>query len=190
MGRKPLKAAGKVKRDELLVRDRARGFGWLTIATKYGITTRHAQNIYRDREMTVPAPGVDPWTEVQKAIEFREAVIEDLATLATSTSHQGVRLGAINARLRAHEGLLDLKRLYGELPLDLQHIRTEADLLQISQRLLAAFDKHAVTDELRRDVAEIFRRPELHGTTWATPGQVLPASGQSAAGPSASTKAA
>lgn len=190
MGRKRLTAAGKVQRDASLVKDRARGFGWPTLATKYGITTRQAQNIYRDRGATVPSPGVDPWTEVQEAIEFREALIEDLATLATATSHDGVRLGAINARLRAHEGLLDLKRLYGELPLDLQHIRTEADLLHISQRLLTAFDQHAVTDELRHDVAEIFRRPELHGTTWATPVHLLPESGQSAGGPSASTKAA
>src|SRR4051794_8344000 len=41
-------AAGKVARDAEIVRDRARGFTWTTIATRHGVAERHARRVFAD----------------------------------------------------------------------------------------------------------------------------------------------
>jgi hypothetical protein len=64
---------------------------------------------------------------VQNTIDGYDSGIEDLALLAQETEHDGVRLGAIKARLDALRSKWELMRTIGVLPADFGQLSGELD---------------------------------------------------------------
>lgn len=152
---KRLTATEKVRRDAKIVADRARGLGWALIADRYELTQRQCQSVWAESLDTQPQPGeADPLAVVKEEIARHDAIIEDLALIAESAAHDGVKLGAIKARLAAMAQRIDLMRVIGVLPSDLGLFRHEVEVQRVAQDLLEVCKRHGATEEFYRDIRE------------------------------------
>ena len=155
---KRLTAAEKVKRDAKIVADRARGLGWALVADRHGLTERQCQNIWAHFLNSQPEPGeADPLTAVYETIASCDAIIEELALVAESATHDAVRLGAIKARQYAIEQRFRLKQAMGLIPRDLGLFVYEFDADRLAQTLEDVCEKHGATPEFYRDLSVALR---------------------------------
>ena len=159
---KRLTAAEKVKRDAKIVAYRARGLGWALIADRYKLTERQCQNIWAHYRDGQPQPGeTDPLAAVMEAIASYDAIIEDLALVAESATHDAVKLGAIKARCTAIEQKIVLMQMVGLLTRDLGLFKYEMDLNRIAEVLEDVCNKHGATPEFYRDLAVALRKGSI-----------------------------
>jgi hypothetical protein len=149
-----LTAQEKVRRDAAIARDRARGLGWATISARHGVSERQGRTIWRERLQGVSAEPVDVREALREAIAQLDAAIEDVSTLAESTANDAVRLGAIKARISAMGDKQDLMRLAGLLPYDERAVRTEMELREINDAIIALFDRYGLPDAAKRELEE------------------------------------
>jgi hypothetical protein len=155
---KRLTAREKVVRDGKIVADRARGLGWALIADRYGLTERQCQNISTHYFDTQPKPrDADPLTAVKETIASCDAIIEDLALVAESATHDAVRLGAIKARQYAVEQRFRLKQAVGLIPRNLGLFVQEIDIQHVVMALDAVIAKHDPGVEFHKDLIAALR---------------------------------
>jgi hypothetical protein len=96
-----LPAAKKVRRDEQIVRDRASGLLWSTIAQNHHLSERQAREVWRERLAAEPLEELDGRDWLRQVLLQTEQAVEELALLARTTRNDAVRLGAIRGRLAA-----------------------------------------------------------------------------------------
>jgi hypothetical protein len=149
-----LTAQQKVERDARIVADRAHGLTWSTIEARHGVSERQCRTIWAERLREVSAEPVDVREALREAVAQLDAAIEDCALLAEATKNDAVRLGAIRARLTAMAERGELLRLSGLLPFDERAVRTEAELRDINDMILALFDRYGVGDDAKRELEE------------------------------------
>ena len=154
-----LPAAEKVRRDEQIVADRARGLRWATIAERHHLSERHAREVWRERLAAEPLESLDGTETIAEALLQVEAAIEDLALLAETTNNDPVKLGAIRARLDAMNSRVTLLRIGGYLPATWRAAMTEADTRRMADNLVAVLVRHDASDQLLQDIAETLRGP-------------------------------
>src|SRR5262245_51822259 len=77
-------ARAKLKRDEAIIRDRARGITWITISEQHGISARQAQVIWAEhlRDAHPAIEHIDPVDALREHLAQLESVLEDAAVLA------------------------------------------------------------------------------------------------------------
>ncbi len=81
-------AVDKVRRDEQIIAERARGLTWPTIARRHGLSERQCRNIWSARPGRVSCRDLtDLEARVDEALEGYDAAIEDLAMLAASATN-------------------------------------------------------------------------------------------------------
>jgi hypothetical protein len=153
-----LAAAGKVKRDEAVIADRARGFGWSTVAERNGVSARQCQNIWRERQERTLLDVANPREELRDEIAFLDAAIEEYAKLSETTGNDSIRLGAIKARLEAQARRLELKRFCGLLPWDLGQVVSATATRLIVEELIAICEKHDVPEQVYKELAASLRQ--------------------------------
>jgi hypothetical protein len=137
-------AREKVERDAKIVADRARGLTWKTIADLRGVTERQCRTVWTEHLREVSLEPVDVREHLREAIAQLDAAIEELALLAETTNNDPVRLGSIRARLDAMATRFEVMRIAGLVPTDYRGVRTETQLRQIVEMMLALFDKYEV----------------------------------------------
>jgi hypothetical protein len=97
-----LTASEKVRRDALIVADRARGLTWPTIARRHDLTERQARTVWSEWQAAEPGLGdIDPVAALAEALAQIESVAGDCALLLETTKNDAVRVAAIKARLAA-----------------------------------------------------------------------------------------
>jgi hypothetical protein len=136
------------------VADGARGLTWSTIEARHGVSEGQCRTIWAERLREVSAEPVDVREALREAVAQLDAAIEDCALLAEATKNDAVRLGAIRARLTAMAERGELLRLSGLLPFDERAVRTEAELRDINDMILALFDRYGVGDDAKRELEE------------------------------------
>jgi hypothetical protein len=148
----------RADRDAAIFEDRARGYGWRRIAADHDLTERQCQRIASDYRLERPSLSArDPVETVEEILDAHDAGIEDLAVLAASTGHDGVRLGAIRARLSAIEAKANLLTAVGVLPHDLGRLGGEISFRGMTQRIVTVLHEHDAGEELARALSEAVR---------------------------------
>src|SRR3712207_140777 len=89
----------RAARADQIVAARARGAEWEDIAGRHGISARQAQRIYAAGSARSPALERDPLDLACEVLAEYDAAVEELRALASTTSHDGTRLGSIRARI-------------------------------------------------------------------------------------------
>ena len=156
-----LPATEKVRRDDRIVADRARGLTWATIAERHGVSDRQARAIWKERLTAEPLESLDGLDAITEALLQVEAAIEDLALLAETTRNDPVRLGAIRARLEAQRDRVTLLRLGGYMPATWRAAMTEADIRRMTDTFGEIFRRDDVSDELLHDLIAALGEPVL-----------------------------
>src|SRR4051795_10232606 len=89
----------RAQRADEIVAERAGGAEWTEIAARHSISARQAQRIHGAGSARTPVLDTDP-IELACAVlaEYNDA-LEDLRRLASETSHDGTKLGAIRGRV-------------------------------------------------------------------------------------------
>jgi hypothetical protein len=154
-----LPAAEKVRRDTLIVADRAGGLRWSTIAQKHNLSEQHARQIWKERLAAEPLEPLDGRDTITEALLQTEARIEELALLAESTNNDAIKLGAIRARGEAMSDRHDLLRLAGYMPISWVAAHTEADIHRMGENIIAVLEKHGVFSDVVDDLLAALRRP-------------------------------
>ncbi len=143
----------KLRRDAGVIADRARGFGWATIADRRDLSERMCREVWNEHLREQPFGSDDPREALREAVARYDAAIEDLALLAESTGNDPVRLGSIKARLEAMTRREDLLRIASILPYTPQAMRTEIDIHRMRDVIIDLFDR--VVPEPLQDQAEL-----------------------------------
>jgi hypothetical protein len=153
-----LSAQKQVQRDARIVSDRARGFGWAAIAERHGLSERRCHEIWSTYWATQPSLGeIDPVEAVNEAIAQHDALVEDLARLAETSTQDAVRLGVLKAKREAMRERLILMQAVGLLPRDLGLLKHEVDVRRIIQVFMAALDRHDLPEVVEDDLLEALR---------------------------------
>lgn len=150
-GQKRLPARQQAARDDRIIAERARGFAWQTIADRHGISTRQCMNIWQGRAQNQHLVQ-SPRAELQDEIDVTDAILDELARLGESTTHDSVRLGVIKAKMTAQDRRLDLKRAAGMLPWNLGSIREEISTREIVEGICTVLKKHEQPREVLIDI--------------------------------------
>ena len=107
-------------RNAAIFEARARGFSWSRVAHEFGLTERQAQRIYQEqRQNGARLAARVPIATVEELLDGYEAALDELAVLAQDTRHDGVRLGAVRARVAVMNTTTQLLMAIGALPADL-----------------------------------------------------------------------
>jgi len=153
-----LTAREKLRRDAEVVSDRARGYGWASIAEHHDLSERHCRQIWREHWDAEPAMDeIDPVEIAREAIAQLDAIVEDLARIADAARHDAVRLGALKAKRDAITQRLILLQTIGLLPCDLGMLRHEIDVRQVTKAFIAVLDRHNLADEVEDDLLSALR---------------------------------
>ena len=116
--------AERAARNSQIVRARLRGLGEAEVATRFTVTPRQVRRVVAEhRESRPRLDSIDPLEVVGDVLDGYDALAEELAELADSTSHDGVHLGAIRGRLAVHGAKIELLQAAGVLPADLPQLR-------------------------------------------------------------------
>jgi hypothetical protein len=160
-------AREKTERDAAIFAARARGLGWARIAAQHGVSERQAQRIYAEHRCHRPSPiALDPVAVVEEALDGLAAAVEELAELSDSTSHDGVRLGAIRARVDVLTTRMNLLMAVGVLPQDLGRLGREREVQEVIQTITRVFADHGVPPEVQDALCEALKgRPPGNGHT-------------------------
>jgi hypothetical protein len=149
----------RAARDAEIVEARVTGAGWAEVATRYGVSERHAKRVLAAFRDTRPRLHErDPIEVVERALDEYDDIIDELRAVARQTRQDNARVGALKARLQATESRLSLLQAVGVLPRDLGQLRVEHDVRFIAQAILDVFDRHDVSAEARRDLQAVLGR--------------------------------
>jgi hypothetical protein len=154
----------RADRNHDVVSARARGLSWTEISRRFNITDRQCRRVVAEyRESGPRLHQIDPIETIEDALDHYDSVIEDMAILAESTSHDGTKLGALKGRLEAVRGKLDLMEAVGILPRDLGRLRFEIDVRRFAASVLDVFAQHDVPHGVQKAVIEAIesRQPKL-----------------------------
>jgi hypothetical protein len=160
-----LTAARKVERDKRIVVDRARGMTWRTIAASHGLSERQCRQVYFDqRQGSLDLDEFDSGDALVEVLDQLEALIEDLAHLAVTASHDAVRLGALNSKRRAIAERFEILQACGFVPINLLDARTELDVRRATRDMIEQLEKHDVPMAAIADIVEAWQgRPARAG---------------------------
>lgn len=111
-----LTAEEQAVRNEAIVRDRARGLRWSTIASRHGVNARRAQQIVDQHRKRSSVDSVSGTEAIIELIEQIDHHIEECAELIETTTNPSVKLGAMNAKLKAQERRIEIAQALGLLP--------------------------------------------------------------------------
>jgi hypothetical protein len=101
--------------------------------------------------------------QLRDEIDFLEAMIDELASLAESTTNDSVKLGAINSRINAQGRRLELKRAAGLMPWNLRRIGDAIEAKVLADQIFAVIEKHPGHSEILRELSEVFGDDEFRG---------------------------
>ena len=118
----------KVKRDAEIVRDRARGLTWETIALRYGLSTRQCRAVFSEWAREQPSPfKANRLDLLHETLASYDLAVEEFALLADDATQETVRLGALRTKLAAMDARLQLMISLAMLPIDPRKVLEEAD---------------------------------------------------------------
>ena len=149
-------AAQKVKRDALVVADRAPGLRWATVAERHGLSETMCRNIWRERRSAEDFRTLRPAEVVDEAVAQLEAVVEELAELAASTNNDAVRLGAIKARAATLIQRVELLQALGRVPVAAR-LRFEVNMEAAANAVLAILDRYGLPDSAAHELVDALR---------------------------------
>jgi hypothetical protein len=144
----------KVRRDALVVADRARGLTWPTIAARHHLSERQCRSVYADFRRRAGNEPEDPEDEARDAVRLLEAAIEELALLAETTNNDAVRLGAIRTKLDAICRRIELMQALGLLPRDLGLFEDRRDGRLMASALLGVLERHDIAPEVEDEMLD------------------------------------
>lgn len=149
-----MSARSRAERIDRIVADRARGLRWATIGARHGVSARQAQRLWKEAARADPgAPTAeDSLDRVHERLDQYEAAIEELALLSEQTKHDGVRLGAIRARVDVIERHTQLLIALGLLPYDLGDLRADSDLRHAARAIIDVLERHRAPLEMVREM--------------------------------------
>lgn len=160
---KGLTAKEKVKRDAEVVKLRASGMSWPTIAARVGISDRHCRTVWtqwRD-EGKLDLQKLDPLDVVFEHIERYDSMVERLANLADGADSDASKVGALRTMVATLQAQTELLMAVGLMPRNLGRLQVELEVRFVIQALMAWAEKFAPKDRLEQAEAEllqIFRR--------------------------------
>ena len=148
--------AERAARNSQIVHARLRGLGETEVAGRFGVTPRQVRRVLAEhREGRPRVDHIDPLEVVGDVLDGYEALAEELAELADRTRHDGVRLGAIKARLEAQKAKIELLQAAGVLPADLPQLRVLRDVSMVGEVIIDVFNRHGVSIEARREIRDL-----------------------------------
>ncbi len=148
----------KIERDAAIVRDRAAGLTWPTIAVRHNLSERHARQILADYRDTQPRfEECDVEDALREALERYESLYERLALLAEDARHEAVRLGAIKSQASVFKDWLALKQQTGLLPRDLGLFAIQFDMKVIGETMDSVLTEYNVPAAAVRALCETLR---------------------------------
>src|SRR4051812_16817194 len=74
--------AEQIRRNQRIVRDRARGYTWATVVEQNDVTARRARQVVREYPDPLKLHPVAEYERIDEAIDFTVQALEDLPTLA------------------------------------------------------------------------------------------------------------
>ncbi len=120
-----LTAREKVARDDRIVEARLRGRSWPRIAAEFDLTQRQCQAILAEwRKANPSARHKDALDLLDDLLEALQGIEEELAEVAWTTAHDGVRLGAVRSRITVLGERANILAMVGVLP-NLASLRQE-----------------------------------------------------------------
>jgi hypothetical protein len=158
----------KVRRDALVVADRARGLTWPTIAARHDLSERQCRSVYSEFRGRADREAEDPEDEARDAVRLLEAVVEELALLSETTNNDAVQLGAIRTKLDAMCRRIELMQALGLLPRDLGLFEDRRDGRLMASALLSVLERHHVSPEAEDEMLEALQ------VLWILPVGCLP----------------
>ena len=107
----------RARRDADIVRDRARGRSWASLARRHGLSDRHCRRIVAEHAHGHPQlEGLDPLDVVTGIYGRYEPAIDELVDLSDQARNESARVGAIKARIEIIKAETDLLQAIGVLP--------------------------------------------------------------------------
>lgn len=155
---KKLTVAEQATRNMEIVAARGRGLSVTAVAQTYGISTRRVKQITAEWRATNPSIRHQDGVQIaDQLIEFWQGTIEELAMIAATTSHDAVRVGAINSKMGALGKLTDLLQAINALPHDLGTLRVVMDARVLADRLVLVLDRFDLPPEVEDAMLEVLR---------------------------------
>ena len=146
----------RAARNGHVVRDRARGMSWPSIAAKYELTERQCRRIVSEfRESEPSLCETDPVEAVEDMLHAYDAAISELVELADRTRNDSVALGAIRERLRAVESKFTLMRAVGVLPHDLHGLPVQLEALEVGRLIVDVLDRNDVAEPVMDEILAV-----------------------------------
>jgi hypothetical protein len=147
-------SAERSERDAEVFAARARGLTWPALASEFGLSERQCQRVvasYQASRAELDRIG-EPASVVQDSLDSIDAAIEELAELADDTRHDGTRLGAIRARLKAVDRKVDLLHRVGVL--DNDTVGGKRDVERVAVVIADVLEAHRVPEDVQLAIAE------------------------------------
>jgi hypothetical protein len=153
-----LSSVARFDRNAKVVRDRARGFGWTTIAERHDLSERQCRRIWGEWQADrSDVYEQDPLALFQELFDAYDAGIEDLALVLEEASQDSAKVGAIKARLDLVSNKAELLQAVGLLPSNLGRLNEERELRALADTVWDVMDRHGVSEEARKDLAATIR---------------------------------
>ena len=143
---------------ESVATERASGKTWDDVANATGVSVRHARRLAAEyRNSPARLQSLDPIRVAEEAYSEYEGAIAELREVASTTSHDSARIGAIKARLAAKEAQIALLQSVGVLPHDLRRVGVEADMRIIIGEIIRVFRERGVPVEVQQEIAALLQ---------------------------------
>ena len=106
------------------------------------VSARRAQQVVREWHKRPDRPELpDDQERLNDEIEVLDRAIEEYAELAVTSENDAVKLGAMNAKIRAQDRRIALYRATGVLPYELCRIKNRIDIAKWSDIVDEAFHR-------------------------------------------------
>lgn len=135
---------------------RAAPVPWKTIASRHGITARHAERIYAEF-CAWELSQADPLRTVDESILLREELLHTLGALVEEGDSPSAKVGACRAMLDVDRERLELMQAAGRLPRNLARYRAEAEFTTIVDEILDVLDRRGIERAALEDIQAIVR---------------------------------
>jgi hypothetical protein len=161
------KAREQVAKEQRIVRLLRSGATPQRVAEMFDLTDRRVRQIaaaWRDVPSIPPAGvQVDSGAEVLRLIERLEMVREDLVMLAESTSHDGVRLGALRDRRETEVLLMQVRVEAGLLPRDLSASNGVQEFVGMARGFVELMRRRGVDEDVVSELLSFVEQPRAIG---------------------------
>jgi hypothetical protein len=138
----------RARRADEIVAERARGAEWAEIAARHSISARQAQRIHSAGSARTPVLDTDPIALACAVLADYDDALEDLRQLASETSHDGTKLGAIRGRVEVITLRTQLQMALGLLPPDLGDLALVVDGRRTAEAVLGVLERFNASDEM------------------------------------------